>query len=286
MRCLLLAVAQVVLFSSLVYGAPTVFLKDGSRQVGNSIWMEGNKVYLSISKEIYEYTPDDVKLDETLKFNKLGSYQVVAPAEPARVPGAAKHKPQRSKGAVTPAAPKAGKPAVQPAAAPVAAAAAVPTPAAPAPAVVKPVPKPVAAPTPAPEPTPMAQEPAQPAAPAPIPAAVRLGSGFPVTVLLIALALSLLIVVSCWVIYERAGQAGWKSLIPFYNMYVLMEISGKPGWWMLLLFIPLVGVVVYLLAMLSLARKFGRSELFGVGIFLFPMIFLPLLAFGGSEYQG
>lgn len=37
---------------------------------------------------------------------------------------------------------------------------------------------------------------------------------------------------------------------------------------------------------LSLAKKFGRSELFGVGIFFLPMIFFPLLAFGGSEYEG
>jgi hypothetical protein len=58
------------------------------------------------------------------------------------------------------------------------------------------------------------------------------------------------------------------------------------GWWMFLMFIPLVGVVIYLLAMLSLAGKFRRSELFGVGIFLLPMIFFPLLAFGGSEYEG
>jgi hypothetical protein len=114
---------------------------------------------------------------------------------------------------------------------------------------------------------------------------VKISSGFPVVVLLISLAVTLLILAAYWVLYERAGQAGWKSLIPFYNMYILMEISGKPGWWLSLLFIPLVGVVIYLLAMLSLAKKFGRSELFGVGIFLLPMIFLPLLAFGDSKYE-
>jgi len=37
---------------------------------------------------------------------------------------------------------------------------------------------------------------------------------------------------------------------------------------------------------LSLAKKFGRSELFGVGLLLLPMIFYPVLAFGGSEYEG
>ncbi|OGT97630.1 MAG: signal peptidase I [Geobacteraceae bacterium GWB2_52_12] len=111
-------------------------------------------------------------------------------------------------------------------------------------------------------------------------------SGFPMTVLLLALALFLLIIVGQWVIFQKAGQAGWKSLIPFYNMYILMVISGKPGWWMFLLFVPLVNVIIFLFAFLSLAKKFGRSELFGIGLFLLPMIFIPLLAFSGSEYEG
>ncbi len=108
----------------------------------------------------------------------------------------------------------------------------------------------------------------------------------PFAVLMIILIVSLLIVVSQWVIFERAGRAGWKSLIPLYNMYVMMEISGKPGWWTFLLLVPVVNVVFFLLAMLSLAQKFKRSELLGVGITVLPMIFLPVLAFGGSEYEG
>jgi hypothetical protein len=282
MRCLLLAVVYVVLCSSLVSAAPTVFLKDGTKQVGNSVWTENSKVYLSISKEVYEYGPDEVKLEETLKYNKLGRYQVVVPDEPVSVPGTTKSKRHRtSKGAVTQAAPRTGnRPAkTVAAAAPVA----VPSSAAPVSAVVSPAPKTAAPPTPAP--TQLAQEPVTPAAAPSVPAAVKISSGFPVVVLLISLAVTLLILAAYWVLYERAGQAGWKSLIPFYNMYILMEISGKPGWWLFLLFIPLVGVVIYLLAMLSLAKKFGRSELFGVGIFLLPMIFLPLLAFGDSKYE-
>jgi len=50
--------------------------------------------------------------------------------------------------------------------------------------------------------------------------------------------------------------------------------------------VPLVNIAIYFLAMLSLAKKFGRSELFGVGIAIFPFIFLPVLAFGGSQYEG
>jgi hypothetical protein len=103
--------------------------------------------------------------------------------------------------------------------------------------------------------------------------------------MLILLVISLLIVVSMWVMFEKAGNSGWKSLVPIYNVYTLIEISGKPGWWVFLLFIPVVGFVFSLLAMLSLAEKFGRSALFGIGLAFLPMFFFPMLAFGGSQYE-
>ena len=103
---------------------------------------------------------------------------------------------------------------------------------------------------------------------------------------LMLLVACILILIGQWVVFQKAGRAGWECLIPFYNMYVLMEISGKPGWWMFLLLVPLLSVVILLLSLLSLASKFGRSALFGLGLLFFPMIFFPLLAFGGSKYEG
>lgn len=102
---------------------------------------------------------------------------------------------------------------------------------------------------------------------------------------LMLIASSIFIIIAMWVIFNKAGHQGVKSIVPFYNLYTLMEISGKPGWWFALLFIPVVGFVFYLLAMLSLAGKFGRSSLFGIGLFLLPMFFFPMLAFGGSKYE-
>jgi hypothetical protein len=109
------------------------------------------------------------------------------------------------------------------------------------------------------------------------------GAGMSTSFLLVILFVSLLIVASLWVVFEKGGQEGWKSLIPIYNLYILMLVCEKPGWWFILLFIPLVGTVFSLLAMLALAERFGRGPLFGVGLTFLPMIFLPLLAFGGSK---
>ena len=291
MRYLFLVAVQVILFSGLAYAVPTVFLKDGSTAVGNSIWTENSKVYLSQQKVTYEYAQDDVKLEETLKYNKLGKYQVVIPEKRDGLSASVVGTPRRTKKtSVRQAGLKAERPAATAIPAPAAApSVAVPAPAASAPAGAAPTQisaAPPAVSTPAPTPVPTVQTPVpSPVAPS-VPAAAQIGSGFPIAFLLIILAVSILLIAANWIIYERAGRAGWKCLIPFYNIYVLMEISGKPGWWMFLLFIPLVGLVIYFLAMLSLAKKFGRSELFGVGIFLLPMIFLPLLAFGGSQYEG
>ncbi len=126
---------------------------------------------------------------------------------------------------------------------------------------------------------------------APNPAAASIANPFNILALIrkfmiISLIISLLMIVSTWVIFEKAGDAGWKSIVPIYNCYVLMEVSGCPGWWVVLMFIPIVNMVFFLLAMLSLAGKFGKGALFGVGLWLLPMIFLPWLAFDGSQYEG
>ena len=104
--------------------------------------------------------------------------------------------------------------------------------------------------------------------------------------LLIMLVFSLLIIVSMWVIFEKAGESGWKSLVPLYNMYIITEIAGKPWWWFLLLLIPFVGMIIYLIVMVALAERFGRGVLYGLGLFFLPMFFMPMLAFGGAQYHG
>lgn len=95
----------------------------------------------------------------------------------------------------------------------------------------------------------------------------------------------LFIIIGMWGIFRKAGHLGVKSIVPVYNYYVLMQIAGKPGWWCLLAFVPVVGLATHLLAMLALAERFQRSAAFGIGLVLLPMIFFPLLAFGGARVE-
>ena len=102
--------------------------------------------------------------------------------------------------------------------------------------------------------------------------------------LLIPLAILFVFIASYWVIYTKAGEAGWKCLIPIYNLIVLLKIINKPVWWIILLLIPLVNIVIIIMINIALAKAFGKGTEFGVGLTLLAIIFAPLLAFGDAEY--
>ena len=100
----------------------------------------------------------------------------------------------------------------------------------------------------------------------------------------IGIFLAVLLAASLWRIFKKAGRPGWPALVPFYNGYITVEIAGKPGWWILLYLVPIVDIVVAAIVNVELARKFGKSTGFGVGLLLLPFIFYPMLADGDAAY--
>jgi len=110
--------------------------------------------------------------------------------------------------------------------------------------------------------------------------------------LVIVIPIVLIAIVAIWRIFTKAGQPGWAVLIPFYNLYIYSQVVKRPGWWMLLYFasiIPVVGslavLFVSIIDSLRLAKLFGKSSGFGVGIILLGVVFLPILAFGDADYD-
>jgi hypothetical protein len=102
----------------------------------------------------------------------------------------------------------------------------------------------------------------------------------------VTLLLSIAVIAGMWMIFEKAGEAGWKSIIPFFNIYVLQEVVGRPGWWVLLYFIPVVNLLVWFINMIDLAKSFDRGIAFAVGLMLVPIVFYPLLGFSDMQYYG
>lgn len=98
------------------------------------------------------------------------------------------------------------------------------------------------------------------------------------------------LVAAMWKVFEKAGQPGWAAVIPVYNSWVTFEISGKPGWWALVALVPVVNfvwIVLWFLACMELALRFGKSEAWGIVMLgLFSFIGWPMLGFGDAQYRG
>ncbi len=105
-------------------------------------------------------------------------------------------------------------------------------------------------------------------------------------IMIVYLGIVIVALVGMWKVFEKAGKPGWGAIVPIYNIVLLLEIVGKPIWWLLLLFIPCVGFVVLLILFLELAKCFGKSAGFGIGLFLLGFIFFPMLGFGDAKYRG
>jgi len=103
--------------------------------------------------------------------------------------------------------------------------------------------------------------------------------------LIFVLAIAVVMLISMWKIYSKAGQPGWAVLVPIYNVVVLLKIVNKPVWWILLMLIPFVNFIIIILLYLQLAKVFGKDTGFGLGLVFLPIIFLPMLAFGKAQYQ-
>lgn len=102
--------------------------------------------------------------------------------------------------------------------------------------------------------------------------------------LIFLIALFVLLIISNWVIYEKAGKPGWACIIPIYSNLVLLQIVNKPWWWLLLMCIPYIGLIWAIWQLNLLSKRFGYDEGFTIGLIFLPFIFYPILAFGKSKY--
>lgn len=113
----------------------------------------------------------------------------------------------------------------------------------------------------------------------------------------------LIIAVSLWSLFEKAGESGWKALIPIYNTFLLAKIAGRPGWLALFIYAPYIvqyfevssiaitaasvlAGVAYLIISLDLAKVFGKSVMFGIfGLFFFSFFGFMMLGWGDATYH-
>lgn len=129
----------------------------------------------------------------------------------------------------------------------------------------------------------------------------------------IALTLGILELVGTWKTFKKAGLRGWEALIPFYNTYCMVRIAGLELWWFVIMMAMTVvsmtvtsgwdmngeyynhdgawavGIAVLVLVgaiNFRIAKSFGRSKGFAVGMTLLPFVFWMILGTGKDKYAG
>lgn len=142
---------------------------------------------------------------------------------------------------------------------------------------------------------------------------VAAGTAFGVSItviVLFTLAYYVLCAVAYWKIFTKAGEKGWKSLIPFYSGYVQYRLTWKTSmfwltlvavvangvltkmqeqgliWSILTLVVSLAVIVLCVMRANKLAKSFGHGAGYTVGLVLLQPIFILMLGFGSSQYIG
>ena len=140
-------------------------------------------------------------------------------------------------------------------------------------------------------------------------AILALGAGVIIVASIIALVFAVLEIVANWKIFVKAGEEGWKAIIPFYASFITFKIGGNTMYfWIWLgatvlnyilsaisesgfigILASLCSLVVFVFLVLreyNLAKSFGKGIGFTVGLVLLNPIFRMVLGFGSAEYQG
>ena len=125
---------------------------------------------------------------------------------------------------------------------------------------------------------------------------------------IVSIAMYVLLIIGWWKIFTKAGEAGWKSLIPIYNLYTICKICWETKYfWYLIAIAVLSGIfgaiggtigallgglcsiatlVFTIMQNYKLAKAFGHGGGYTVGLIFLPSIFVLILGFGSSAYQG
>ena len=88
-----------------------------------------------------------------------------------------------------------------------------------------------------------------------------------------------------WKVFEKAGLPGWGAIVPFYNIWLRFKLAGRsPRWILSLLFLPLFAIIM-IITYFDVAKRFGKSGWFGLGLWFLNPIFMWILAFDKSTYS-
>lgn len=138
-------------------------------------------------------------------------------------------------------------------------------------------------------------------------------AGYLIAMIVIVLLVAALMIAAGWRVFTKAGQKGWKVLIPFYGDYIFYKIAWKTKYFFIMIacllagdtlinmadmapdltvimvilgaILLLIAVILEIMSTVRLAKAFRKRSGFAVGLILLPVVFLPILAFGPAKYR-
>lgn len=92
--------------------------------------------------------------------------------------------------------------------------------------------------------------------------------------------------VGLWFVFRKAGVAGWKAIVPIYNIVVWIKICDKNWKWYVYFLVPAINIFTFLLLVVDTSKAFRRNGLVEHTLaVIFPWAYLPWLGLNGKmEY--
>ncbi len=120
----------------------------------------------------------------------------------------------------------------------------------------------------------------------------------------------ILTIIAYWKMFTKAGEKGWKAIIPVYSTYKIYDITWKGSMFWLSLAAGIVSsilvniwpdsvvsliiativlvfaLVISVMACFKMSKAYGHGVGYGFGLLFLNTIFILILGFGKSEYVG
>ena len=89
--------------------------------------------------------------------------------------------------------------------------------------------------------------------------------------------ISLLTIIEQWILFNKLGEKGWKSIIPIYNGWVYLKLGDLPGW---LILLPIANAIGLIVASFNIPKKLNKSSALGLLYLFIPNIYYLVLIIG------
>ena len=94
--------------------------------------------------------------------------------------------------------------------------------------------------------------------------------------------ISLLTIIEQWILFNKLGEKGWKSLIPIYNNWVYLKLGDLPGW---LIILPIANAIGLIVASFNIPKKLNKSAALGILYLISPNIYYLVLIFSKNNQK-